>query len=127
MTPRERHDMKYIVATAGVVILSPCCCLSGGGGLADRLSEKSNAPPVCTRRKRRAASTEEVPDRVEASMVAPGELRQPHRSAITRIVSSDAKATASVVSDVLLPHEPQLVQRDHRQRGRRQVHLLRWR
>ena len=43
MTPRERHDMKYIVATAGVVILSPCCCLSGGGGLAemtDRLREK---------------------------------------------------------------------------------------
>src|SRR5262245_2800182 len=48
-----------------------------------------------------------------------------HRSTITRIVSSDAKATASVVSDVLLPHEPQLVQRGHRQRGRPQVHLLR--
>src|SRR5215475_6055930 len=32
---------------------------------------------------------------------------------------------SAVVSDVLLPHEPQLVQRGHRQRGRRQVHLLR--
>ena len=31
----------------------------------------------------------------------------------------------SVVSDVLLPHEPQLVRRGHRQRGRRQVRLLR--
>ena len=44
-----------------------------------------------------------------------------------RIVSSDAKATTSVVSDALLLHEPQLVRRGHRQRGRRQVHLLRWR
>ena len=33
------------------------------------------------------------------------------RSAIIRIVSSDAKATASVVSDLLLPHKLQLVQR----------------
>jgi len=41
------------------------------------------------------------------------------------ITPCNAKATASVVSDVLLPHEPQLVQRGHRQRGRRQVHLLR--
>ena len=43
------------------------------------------------------------------------------RSAIIRIVSSDAKATASVVSDLLLPHKLQLVQRGHRhrQRGRR--------
>jgi len=40
-------------------------------------------------------------------------------------VFPDAKATTSVVSDVLLPHELRLVQRGHRQRGRRQVHLLR--
>src|SRR5262245_5063704 len=32
---------------------------------------------------------------------------------------------AAVVSDVLLPHEPQLVQRGHLQRGRQQVYLLR--
>src|SRR5262245_55270354 len=36
-------------------------------------------------------------------------------------VSLDAKATRSVVSDVLLPHELRLVQRGHPQRGRRQV------
>jgi hypothetical protein len=49
------------------------------------------------------------------------------RSVLARTlkVSSDAKATTSVVSDVLLPHELRLVQRGHRQRGRRQVHLLR--
>src|SRR5262245_2374435 len=42
-------------------------------------------------------------------------------------VSSDAKATTSVVSDVLLPHELRLVQRGHPQGGRRQVHLSpRW-
>src|SRR5262245_4519239 len=42
-------------------------------------------------------------------------------------VSLDAKATTSVVSDVLVPHELRLVQRGHPQRDRRQVHLLhRW-
>src|SRR5215475_6308044 len=42
-----------------------------------------------------------------------------------KLVSSDTKATAAVISDVLLPHKPQLVQRGHRQRDRRQVHFLR--
>src|SRR5262249_20548245 len=39
--------------------------------------------------------------------------------------SRTRKPQTSVVSDVLLPHELRLVQRGHRQRGRRQVHLLR--
>src|SRR5262249_29921884 len=45
--------------------------------------------------------------------------------AIDPIRSRVEASMAAVVSDVLLPHEPQLVQRVHRQRGRRKVHLLR--
>ena len=86
---------------------------------------RSSEADGCGGLARRDANDPDRKSRVEASMAALGELRQLIEVPITRIVSSDAKATAYVVSDVLLPHEPQLVQRGHRQRGGRQVHLLR--